>query len=47
MRARALKHGKRAARDLRARSRLVNLGVVVRDESGKQYWRRADRPVES
>jgi hypothetical protein len=45
MRARALKHGKRAARDLRAE--LVNLRVVVRDESGKQYLRRADRPVES
>jgi len=23
----------------------INLGVVVR-EGGKQYWRRADRPVE-
>ena len=45
MRARALKHGRRAARDLRAE--LVNLGVMVRDESGKRYWRRADRPVES
>ena len=43
-------HGKRAARDLRARdprAELVNLGVGVRDESGKQYWRRAGRPVES
>ena len=45
MRARALKDGRGAdAGDLRAE--LVNLGVVVRDEGGKQYWRRADRPVE-
>ena len=46
MRARALKDGKSAdAGDLRAE--LVNLGVVVRDEGGKQYWRRADRSVDS
>jgi hypothetical protein len=45
MRARALKHGTRAARHRRAE--LVDLGVVVRDKSGKRYWRRADRPVES
>ena len=46
MRARALKDGKTAdAGDLRAE--LINLGVVVRDEGGKQYWRRADRSVES
>lgn len=45
IRARALKDGKSAdAADLRAE--LVNLGVVVRDEGGKQYWRRADRSVE-
>ena len=46
MRARALQDGKAAdVRDLRAE--LVNLGVVVRDEGRKQYWRRADRPLES
>ena len=43
--ARMLKDGKAAdAQDLRAE--LNSLGVV-RDEGGKQYWRRADRPVES
>jgi len=25
---------------------LVNLGIVVRDQSGQQCWRRTDRPVE-
>ena len=30
------------AADLRAE--LINLGVVVRDQGGKQYWRLADRP---
>lgn len=46
IRDRALKGGKSAdAADLRAE--LSNLGVVVRDEGGKQYWRRTDRPVES
>jgi hypothetical protein len=46
MRARALKEKKAAdAADLRAE--LINLGVVVRDEGGKQYWRRTDRAVES
>jgi hypothetical protein len=46
MRARALKDDKNAdAADLRAE--LINLGVVVRDEGGKQYWRRADRSVGS
>lgn len=45
IRARALKGGKSDdARDLRRE--LVNLGVVVRDEGGKQYWRRTDRSVE-
>ena len=43
MRARALKEKKAA--DLRAE--LINLGVVVRDEGGKQYWRLADRPTDS
>ena len=46
VRARAIEDGKSAeAKDLRAE--LSNLGVVVRDEGGKQYWRRADRTVES
>ncbi len=46
IRARALQDNKTAdAKDLRAE--LVNLGVVVRDEGGKQYWRRTDRSVES
>ena len=46
MRARALKEKKAAdAADLRAE--LINLGVVVRDEGGKQYWRLADRPADS
>ena len=46
VRARALKDGKSAdAKDLRAE--LIDLGVVVRDEGGKQYWRRTDRAVES
>ena len=43
MRARALKAKKGDdAADLRAE--LSNLGVVVRDEGGKQYWRRTNRP---
>jgi hypothetical protein len=43
MRARALKAKKTEdAADLRAE--LINLGVVVRDEGGKQYWRLAHRP---
>ena len=43
MRARALKAKKADdAADLRAE--LVNLGVVVRDEGGKQYWRLTNRP---
>ncbi|HEV2928605.1 MAG TPA: hypothetical protein VGW74_07930 [Propionibacteriaceae bacterium] len=46
MRARALKEKKAAdAADLRAE--LINLGVVVRDEGGKQYWRLAGRPTDS
>ena len=46
MRARALKEKKAAdAADLRAE--LINLGVVVRDEGGKQYWRLAGRPADS
>jgi hypothetical protein len=46
MRAWAPTDGKAAdARDLRAG--LINLGVVVRVEGGKQYGRRADRSVES
>jgi hypothetical protein len=46
VRARALKDHRTAdAADLRAE--LADLGVVVRDEGGKQYWRRADRPVGS
>ena len=46
MRARALKEKKAAdATDLRAE--LINLGVVVRDEGGKQYWRLAGRPTDS
>jgi hypothetical protein len=46
MRARALKEKKSAyAADLRAE--LINLGVVVRDEGGKQCWRLADRPTDS
>jgi cysteinyl-tRNA synthetase len=43
MRARALKDKKAAdAADLR--TELINLGVVVRDEGGKQYCRLANRP---
>jgi hypothetical protein len=43
MRARALKDKKTEdAADLR--TELINLGVVVRDEGGKQYWRLANRP---
>jgi hypothetical protein len=43
MRARALKNKKTEdAADLR--TELINLGVVVRDEGGKQYWRLATRP---
>ena len=43
MRARALKEKKKEdAADLRRE--LVNIGVVVRDEGGKQYWRLANRP---
>jgi hypothetical protein len=46
MRARALQDNKNTdAADLRAE--LIDLGVVVRDEGGKQYWRRADRSVGS
>jgi hypothetical protein len=46
MRARALEAKKEAdAADLRAE--LINLGVVVRDEGGKQYWRLTDRPADS
>jgi hypothetical protein len=46
MRARALKEKKAAdAADLRAE--LINLGVVVRHEGGKQYWRLTDRPTDS
>ena len=46
MRARALKEKKAAdAADLRAE--LISLGVVVRDEGGKQYWRLADQPTDS
>jgi hypothetical protein len=45
LRARALKGDKSAdAQELRAE--LINLGVVVRDEGGQQYWRRTDRSVE-
>ena len=45
VRARAVKSGKAEdARELR--EELATLGVVVRDEGGKQYWRRTDRPVE-
>jgi hypothetical protein len=45
IRARALKDNKSAdAQHLRAE--LINLGVVVRDEGGQQYWRRTDRSVE-
>jgi hypothetical protein len=29
------------------RAELINLGVVVRDEGGKQYWRLANRPTDS
>jgi hypothetical protein len=43
MRARALKDKKKGdAADLR--TELINIGVVVRDEDGKQYWRLASRP---
>jgi hypothetical protein len=43
MRARALKDNKTEdAADLRAE--LLKVGVVVRDEGGKQYWRLANRP---
>jgi hypothetical protein len=43
MRARALKDKKTEdAADLR--TELINLGVVVRDEGGKQYWRLVNRP---
>jgi hypothetical protein len=46
MRARALQQKKAAdAADLRAE--LSNLGVVIRDEGGKQYWRLTDRPADS
>lgn len=45
LRARALQNDRAEdAGDLRAE--LVDLGVVVRDDGGRQYWRRADRPVE-
>jgi hypothetical protein len=45
VRARAVKNGK--ADDAgELREELATLGVVVRDEGGKQYWRRTDRPVE-
>lgn len=46
VRARALQHGKAEdARELRAE--LIGLGVVVRDEGGRHYWRRADPPIGS
>ncbi len=46
LRARALEQDRSGdANDLRGE--LVDLGVVVRDEGGRQYWRLADRPLES
>ncbi len=41
MRARALQE-KKAADEANLRAELINLGVVVRDEGGKQYWRLTD-----
>ncbi len=45
-RARALQE-KKAPEPANLRAELINLGVVVRDEGGKQYWRLTDRPTDS
>jgi len=44
IRAKALGDSKRTADAADLRSELIKLGVVVRDQGGKQYWRLADGP---
>ena len=46
IRAKAFTDSKRTADAADLRAELIKLGVVVRDQGGKQYWRLASRPDE-